>query len=405
MGSSLERRMRDEIVKNLGEWGVRRSESSEHAKFYDQAIQTAIAHSRPTEQKNVELFERMKEFRTKPNAMPRDPVDAIIHVLAKELEGVDEGHLFYDTEDNLDLNFQPFYLWTNKANKVLFKRCKGFERFKLEQLDPFKRFTETAFKAPEYFYSGWSNKSRLAGTVFEALVACHVIYSEACYNCKFRNVLRWNGGRDLVSSWADLVCIQCQSTFEVKSQGSADSIEKRLRYNNLSGGSFSTFYHYAPLGKRFVVVVNRQESYNKDTTSMTHRVSVAEITAVLPRLNDHSFVGRKKNHIRLKSSIETKASAMKVWCHVDACNADFSELALQVFDSHFGNGAWGIAACIDKAPKLDSKDVRVSKDKSTPLPKGIELDDLKQSLQDLRTRDDDGSDEDWETMYDSNDDV
>lgn len=246
---------------------------------------------------------------------------------------------------------------------------------------------------------------RLSGTIFEALVACHVIYSEACYNCKFRNVLRWNGGSDLVSSWADLVCIQCHSTFEVKSQGSADSIEKRLRYNNLTGGSFATFYRYAPLGKRFVVVVNREESYNKDTKSMTHRVSVAEITAVLPRLSDYSFAGRQKNSIRLKSSIDIKASAMKVWCHVDACKADFSELALQVFDSHFGKGAWRQAASIDTVPKLDDIDIRASKDKSTSLPKCIELDSLKQSLQDLKGLDDDGSDEDWETMYDSDDDV
>jgi hypothetical protein len=397
--------VRDEIVKSLGEWGIRRSEGGEHAKFYGQAIQTAIAHSQPTQEKNEELFKRMKDFWNEPNSMPSDPVDAIIHVLAKELEGVDEGHIFYDTEDKLDLYFQPFYSWTDKANKVVFKRRLGFEKFKLEQLDPLKRFTETMYKAPEYFFSRWSNKSSLSGTVFEALVACHVIYTEACYNCKFRKVLRWNGGSDLVSSWADLVCIQCHSTFEVKSQGSADSIERRLRYNNLSGGSFKTFYRYAPLGKRFVVVVNRQESYNKDKKSMTHRVSVAEITAVLPKLCDCSFSGRQNNSIRLKSSIDTKASTMKVWCHVDACKADFFELALRVFDSHFGKGAWRQAATVDTIPKLDCKAVRVSNDKSTPQPKDIELDSLKQSLQDLKTRDDDGSDEDWETMYDSNDDV
>jgi hypothetical protein len=187
----------------------------------------------------------------------------------------------------------------------------------------------------------------------------------------------------------------------VKSLGSADAIEKRLRYNNLRGGSFATFYRYAPLGKRFVVVANRQESYNKDTKAMSHRVSVGEITAVLPRLCDHSFTGHKNNSIRLQSSIDIKGSAMKVWCHVDACKADFSQLANQVFDSHFGEGAWGQAASVDTVPK----DVTASKDKRTSEPKGIELDSLKQSLQDLKTRGDDGSDEDWETMYDSNNDA
>jgi hypothetical protein len=405
MGSPLERRVRDEMVKSLGEWGVRRSESKEHTLFYDRAVATAITLSRPTEKKNVALLEVMKEFRTKPSSMPRDPVDAIIHVLASELEGVGNDDQFYDTEDTLDEYFQPFYSWTNKANKVVFKRRLPFEKFKLEQLDPLKRFTVTTYKAPDYFFSQWSNKSSLAGTVFEALVACHVVYSAACYNCKFRNVLRWNGGRDSVSSWVDLVCIECQSTFEVKSQGSADTIERRLRYHDLRGGSFATFYRYAPLGKRFVVVVNRQESYNKDTKSMTHRVSVAEIKTILPRLCDYSFAGRQNKNLSLKSSIDTNASAMKVWCHVDACQADFSELAIQVFDSHFGQGAWMQAESLDTLLKLNSKDVTASKDKSTSEPKGIDLDSLKQSLQDMKTLDGDGSDEDWETMYDSNDDA
>jgi hypothetical protein len=152
MGSPFERRVRDDIVKSLGEWGVRRSESDEHAKLYGQAIQAAITDSRPTEQKNAELFERMKDFRTKPNAMPRNPVDAIIHVLAKELEGVDECRIFYDVEDKLDLPFQPFYLWTNKANKVVFKRRLGFEKFKLEQLDPLNLLYQNDVQGTRVFF-------------------------------------------------------------------------------------------------------------------------------------------------------------------------------------------------------------------------------------------------------------
>jgi hypothetical protein len=168
--------------------------------------------------------------------MPIDPVDTIIHVLAKELD----GYFYDDIEDTLDLHYPPFNSRTNKAKKVVFLRRPDFEKFNREQLDPFQRFTKTTYEAPAHFFRRWSNKSRLSGTIFEALVACHLIYSNTCYNCKYPNVLRWNGGIDCASSWADLVCIRCHSTFEVKSKGSVDYIEKSVQYNNLSGGRFQS---------------------------------------------------------------------------------------------------------------------------------------------------------------------
>ena len=57
-----------------------------------------------------------------------------------------------------------------------------------------------------------------------------------------------------------------------------------------------------------------------------------------------------------------------------------------------------------QAARVDTV-VTASTDERTPQPVGIELNSLRQSLQDLKTRDDDGTDEDWETMYDSCDDV
>ena len=45
------------------------------------------------------------------------------------------------------------------------------------------------------------------GILMEALVACHALASEACYNCKFRKSLRWNGGAN--ASWQDMICTNC----------------------------------------------------------------------------------------------------------------------------------------------------------------------------------------------------
>lgn len=72
----------------------------------------------------------------------------------------------------------------------------------------------------------------------EALVAHHVVYSASCYHCKQRGGLRRKGGRDTDSSWTDLLCWKCKSTYEIKSKKDAEALEKVFHRNELPGGSF-----------------------------------------------------------------------------------------------------------------------------------------------------------------------
>jgi hypothetical protein len=75
----------------------------------------------------------------------------------------------------------------------------------------------------------------------------------------------------------------------------------------------------------------------------------------LPSLSYDSFLGPS---VRLQSSIEINKSAVKVWCQVAVCDADFSELALHMFESHFpSEGAWRQAAGVDTVTKFDSNDL------------------------------------------------
>ena len=153
------KKVRDAIEKSLGEWGCTREK---HEEFDYQAIKTAIAQSRPTYihcSANEELLNRITALEEAVNSMPRDPVNAIIHVLAKELE---EGDFYDDTEDTSNLRYPPFHSRTrSQFKKVVFIRRPDSKKFNHEQLDPFKRFPQTTYEAP--------------GTVFGALVACHLI--------------------------------------------------------------------------------------------------------------------------------------------------------------------------------------------------------------------------------------
>ena len=112
--------VRDAIEKSLGEWGCTREK---HEEFDYQAIKTAIAQSRPTYihcSANEELLNRITALEEAVNSMPRDPVNAIIHVLAKELE---EGDFYDDTEDTSNLRYPPFHSRTrSQFKKVVFIR-------------------------------------------------------------------------------------------------------------------------------------------------------------------------------------------------------------------------------------------------------------------------------------------
>lgn len=118
-----------------------------------------------------------------------------------------------------------------------YRRKKEYKSYSYdEELDLLYRFTFRTISKGENLFRRWfvdDNKDAEDGLLFEAIVACHALQHESCYNCKGRNVLRWNGGDD--SSWQDIVC-------EVKTKANVEKVDEALRRNKISGGSFSGWY-------------------------------------------------------------------------------------------------------------------------------------------------------------------
>jgi len=227
-----------------------------------------------------------------------------------------------------------------------------------------------------YYARIWSERSNfsLDGVVFEALVAHHLCLSMPCHSCKLRKKLRWNGGRGNQSSWADIVCTFCKSTYEVKSKASSDKIEQLFQYNRTMAGSFRLFHQMPPAStkkKRYLVIVNRAKTLPRGVvrstkSSMMHRVSIAEIQKVLPRLCDLSFVCEEGRRIHIASEVVLHMNTLKkAWCQI---------------------------------PDAEQSVESIVKKQEEPSKPEVNLDDIRRKLDDLKVSN--GVDEDdWETAY------
>ncbi|VEU42989.1 unnamed protein product [Pseudo-nitzschia multistriata] len=268
-------------------------------------------------------------------ALSREVAEAVRQVLRNELEDSVE-FTFTNASDLLEFDFKPFYFVFDKSSRsnVLQRRFE-LKKYKLKELDPFHRFEGIEHSAEDWFRKIWKTTS-LGGYVFEALVAHHMVHHMQCKSCK---------------------CPQFK--------------------------------------ERYLVIVSRKETYVKKL-EMVHRVSLARIRNVEPRLCGESFVGRG-SHIRIISNINIeKGSLEKAWCYVKPI-ADYTAMAKEVFNNFYGDGAW---------TKENSKEIENNEHES-PSKSRLEIatpneeekvEQLRENLkQELRVSSDD--DEDWESLY------
>jgi hypothetical protein len=204
---NLEKESINEVIYSLHEWGLN-TLSKHHVKFRQRAVRDCVAcidNFRCTEQYEQD-FGALKGQK-----FPRSYKDAYEYVLRHDEY---DGDIFECT-DKLELHDiypEPYYrLRDYQTGKVYdYKKKDAFKMYTPEQLDPLRRWKFDLISYEEHLFKRWfvddDHASKL-GTLMEALVACHALASEACYNCKFRKTLRWNGGGS--GSWQDMLCIEC----------------------------------------------------------------------------------------------------------------------------------------------------------------------------------------------------
>lgn len=218
-----------------------------------------------------------------------------------------------------------------------------YKQYSSDELDPLDRFTFDIISKEECLFQEWfvvddENDASHLGLFFETLLACHALQHETCYNCKYQNALRWNGGGS--SSWQDLVCVICKSTYEVKTKANTERVENAFKWNAISGGSFSRWCQLnnekrQPDQKRYLVVLPRTPTFNRQLNKV-YPVQIAEISAVLPSLYPGSFDPTKRP-IRFKSTISVKIKTKAKWFDLPSTyeKVNTLEIAERVFIERF----------------------------------------------------------------------
>lgn len=200
---NLDKEAINELVHSLHEWGLSRT-LSEHVTFKRNAVRDCVASiSKTAEPVDFDALKSQK--------FPTSYKDAYEHVLRHE--GYPGDVFLFTDELKLKVTYPaPFFRLRNRlTGEVYDYRIRDeYKRFTSKQLDPLCRWEFNLMSLEENLFVSWFvdvNDASKIGILMEALVACHALASEACYNCKFRKSLRWNGGAN--ASWRDMICTNC----------------------------------------------------------------------------------------------------------------------------------------------------------------------------------------------------
>lgn len=248
-----------------------------------------------------------------------------------------------------------------------------------------------------YMEDGW-----LYGNAFEAFVSCHASPNVACFHCKGLRTLCWTGGH--LSSWRDMTCRLCHSTYEIKAKKDLAAIDKIFRYNTVYGGSFRGWCIEQKKSentdaKHFLVLVSRAASYVRSGRRMWV-VEITEIDRVLPRLSFKSFSTffRKRKNILLSSTCFVKERIK--WFQIPHTPTDIGELFQTEYEKIFP-GAWkrlleGSETSSEADNDGNGTTAEGGKDEHDGEEKDDQLERLRRELEELRT----GDGEDWESNFD-----
>ncbi len=205
----------------------------DHFQFRRRAIRDCKAYMSKISNDNIN-YQAISALK-----FPKNYNDAYQHVLRNE----DMPDIVGTYSDKLESEgyepyFRRFDQRTGNFNGYTLKQ--EFKAYLPSQLDPLNRFTFNRCSKEEKLFNEWflADDDSMDGLVFEAVLACHALQAESCHNCKYKNALRWNGGSG--SSWQDLVCTNCEATYEIKTKATIEKVETALRYK-IQGGSFSAW--------------------------------------------------------------------------------------------------------------------------------------------------------------------
>jgi hypothetical protein len=324
-----------ELIMSLRAWGVDPTQSPRHRKFENQALSKLVTFSGP----------RPAATRSEPRILSQKIEDAVKEVLKAEVQGLEVNRCgFYsDIIGGMAYSNPPYIVRPDRFRPkehfiVLNRQFKGVPK---SQLDPLERFSSRKCTKKEVFLEQWvyGEEAMVLGHVFEAIVASFATHNMACFSCKRRHTIRWNGGP--TAPWTDMECMSCESAYEIKSKRNMEMVEKGYE-RNLNGGSYGTFHQLHQQKrkngwKHFVVTVSRMPSYSRipEKGPGLHKcwaVQIAEIDRLVPCLKPTSFLDDRE--MEFASQIVTKASPFG-WFNIPYQCVEYESIVMNVLEELF----------------------------------------------------------------------
>lgn len=332
----------EELDLCFGEWGVDK-DLEKHIRFRKRIF------SECRDMMNVKVgTEEIMIFKhLKKQSSPPSVVEAYKLMLKNELQSLETKQHLYVLGDALSTNAgfgNPWCRYFSKnSNSPKFARFKlrnEYQRFRDCDLDPLRRFSFHLREPSAFSFSRWftEDKHSAAGVLMESHLACYSLQHSSCFSCKASKSLRWNAGDD--TSWKDMVCISCNSTFEIKSKASMEKVEKAFKYNNIPGGSFQRFWRLKncpkkPQQKMFLVVVSRDFTMLR-SGAKGHPVYCAEIDTALPKIHEGTC-NEQSQGTSLGSSVSVKLATKQLWFNLPQMpHINMDEIKEQIFKAYFG---------------------------------------------------------------------
>ena len=230
----------------------------------------------------------------------------------------------YEQQDKKGINMEaiaPKYRWYNtQTRQIEYKLKPKFRGIPFPDLDPFSRFHFEEISKPELFFTKWivDNNDRNNTEIGEKLMKSYLYLLAlqddelGCFHCKRKKSLRWNGRSK--ASWHDLVCIECNAMYMIKTKSNMNAVEAAFRFNKISGGSFEEFcklHNSLELPKMFLVLLPRKSIVN-DAGNKVYPVYIAEILSGVPQLY-HGAFNKNLPLLRLKTHISVDLFTKKRW--------------------------------------------------------------------------------------------
>jgi hypothetical protein len=386
-----------ELIMSLRAWGVDPTQSPRHRKFENQVLSKLVTFFGP----------RPAAAPSEPRILPQKIEDAVEEVLKAEVEGkeVSRCGFYIDIIGSMDYSNPPYFVRPDRIRPgkhfvTLNRQFKGIPK---SQLDPLERFSSRKCTKKEVFLEQWvyGDEAMVLGHVFEAIVASFATHNMACYSCKRRRTIRWNGGP--TAPWTDMECISCESAYEIKSKRNMEMVEKGYE-RNLNGGSYGTFHQLHQQKrkngwKHFVVTVSRMPSYSRipEKGPGLHKcwaVQIAEIDRLVPRLKPTSFLNDRE--MEFASEIVTKAPFS--WFNIPYQSVEHESIVMNVLEELFPGITAEVEADDDSAE--GDKPITAVKDSTTKeMAEKLNCNDvtaLRNALENMATSDcwEDDEDED-----------